>query len=40
MGACHTSVDRLISAFARDHDATWADDLAMASDILSWQLRA
>ena len=32
--------DRLISAFERDHDAEWADDLATASDILSRQSRA
>ncbi|CND78007.1 Uncharacterised protein [Mycobacterium tuberculosis] len=34
------TIDRLISAFERDHDAAWADDLAMAYDLLSWQPRA
>lgn len=31
--------DRLLSAFERDHDTTWADDLAKAHDVLSWQSR-
>ncbi|WP_021591206.1 hypothetical protein [Actinomadura welshii] len=34
------TIDRLISAFERDHDAAWADDLAMAYDLLSWHPRA
>lgn len=29
--------DRLLTAFERDHNAAWADDLAMAYDILSWR---
>jgi hypothetical protein len=33
------TIDRLIIAFERDHDEAWADDLAMAYDILSWQPR-
>ncbi|TMR25013.1 hypothetical protein ETD86_02540 [Nonomuraea turkmeniaca] len=31
--------DRLYSAFERDHDASWADDLARAYDALAWQVR-
>ncbi|SDJ96162.1 hypothetical protein [Nonomuraea jiangxiensis] len=30
--------DRLYDAFERDHDAAWADDLARAYDLLSWQV--
>jgi hypothetical protein len=33
------TTDRLVSAFERDHDAVWADDLAMAYDLLSWHPR-
>ncbi|WP_328522736.1 transposase [Kribbella sp. NBC_00359] len=29
--------DRLLTAFGRDHDSAWADDLASAYDILRWQ---
>lgn len=29
--------DRMLTAFERDHNAAWADDLAMAYDLLSWQ---
>jgi hypothetical protein len=29
--------DRLLTAFERDHNAAWADDLARAYDILCWQ---
>jgi hypothetical protein len=32
--------DRLYCAFERDHDASWADDLARAYDLLSWQVRS
>lgn len=29
--------DRLYGAFERDHDVSWADDLARAYDFLAWQ---
>lgn len=32
--------DRLYGAFELDHDASWADDLARAYDLLSWQVRS
>jgi hypothetical protein len=32
--------DRLLTAFERDHNAAWADDLARAYDILCWRLLA
>jgi hypothetical protein len=32
--------DRLYGAFERHHDASWADDLARAYDLLSWRVRS